>query len=121
MSVAMRIEVERKIVRAFVTSALDAGYRLSVSLERGFDVDEMLLGSTNRSEIINEAFAGDECHIFVHAPTGDLVEDGEINSIGWVQFVYGNEGWDVLSNYTTNLDKLGILKDAEKIADRYSR
>lgn len=34
MSVKMRQEVERKIVGAFVDSALKAGHRLSVSLER---------------------------------------------------------------------------------------
>ena len=39
MSVKMRQEVERKIVGAFIDAALAAGYRLSVSLERGYDLD----------------------------------------------------------------------------------
>lgn len=55
MSVVMRREVEQKIVGAFVDSALKAGYRLGVSLEKGYDIDEMLLGSTDRAKIMEES------------------------------------------------------------------
>ena len=45
MSVKMRQEVERKIVGQFVRDALAAGHRLAVSLQKGYDIGEMLLGS----------------------------------------------------------------------------
>jgi len=120
MSVKMRQEIERKIVGAFVTAALAAGYRLAVSLERGYDVEDMLLDSTDHDKIMEEAFAGDECHIFVHPKDGPATVNGKVNSIGWVYAVFGNDGYDVISNNTTNLDDLGLLKEAEKISDQYA-
>lgn len=117
MSVKMRQEVERKIVGQFVRDALAAGYRLAVSLERGYDIDEMLLGSTDYDAIMEAAFAGDECHIFVQPGDGPTTEDGLVVSRGHVFCVMGNDGWDVISDYTTNLELL--LTEANKIADNY--
>src|SRR5262245_51001797 len=135
MSVKMRQEVERKIVRRFVKDALAAGYRLAVSLERGYDTDDMLLGSRDLKKIMEEAFAGDECHIFVQPAEGPTtIEDDadlrerlygatkrltRVNSIGWVYLVMGNDGYDVISDYTMNLEELGLMAGADKIADRY--
>jgi hypothetical protein len=118
MSIAIRQEIERKIVSSFVQAALAKGYRLAVSLERGYDTDEMLLGSRDRRKIIEEAFAGDEAHIFVQPAEGNTVQDGQVVSIGWVYVVLGNDGWDVISDYTTNLEPL--MAGANKLADKYS-
>jgi hypothetical protein len=118
MSNAIRREVERKIITSFVQSALAKGYRLAVSLERGYDVDEMLLGSRNRREIVNAAMSGDEAHIFVQPAAGELVQNGQIVSEGWVRVVLGNDGWDVICDYTTNLEPL--MTGANKLAGKYS-
>lgn len=118
MSVQMRQEVERKIVGRFVKDALAKRYRLAVSLERGYDTDTMLLGSTDKAKIMEEAFAGDECHIFVQPTEGPTIKDGAVVSIGWVYCVFGNGGWDVISDYTTNLEEL--LAGANAISDQYS-
>ncbi len=120
MSIAMRQEMERKIVSQFVRDAIAAGKRLAVSLERGYDTADMLLGSTDEKAIMDAAFAGDECHIFVQAADGDTVVDGQVASEGWVFCVMGNDGWDVISDYTTNLEDNGILKNALEIAEKYS-
>lgn len=119
MSVVMRQEVEKKIVGAFVDSALKAGYRLGVSLEKGYDIDEMLLGSTDREKIMEEAFAGDECHIFVQPAEGELVEKGRLVSKGWIYCVFGNDGWDVVSDCSGSMDRLGLMTEAEKLSDHY--
>lgn len=113
----MRREVEQKIVSQFVDDALKEGYRLTVSLERGYDIDDCLLGSRDKQKILEEAFAGDECHIFVHNPTGPLIENGSLATIGWVYFVMGNDGYDVISDYTTRMEEL--LTKANKLADYY--
>lgn len=134
MSVKMRQEVERKIVGQFVRDALAAGHRLAVSLERGYDIDEMLLGSRDEAKIMEEAFAGDECHIFVQSADGPTTEDGaadarerlygadatirRVVSIGHVYCVMGNDGWDVINDYTTNLETL--LAGANKVSEQYS-
>lgn len=110
--------MEKKIVRQFVNDALAKGYRLAVSLERGYDVEEMLLGSTDVAKIMDEAFSGDEAHIFVQPGDGELITgDGQVVSEGWVFIVLGNGGWDVISDYTVNLEPL--LVRANKIADHY--
>lgn len=118
MSVKMRIEVEQKIVGKFVRDALRAGHRLAVSLERGWDIDEMVLGSRDYKKIMSEAFAGDECHIIVQPAKGPTVENGVVISEGWVYCVFGNGGWDVISDYTTNLEPL--LEGANKISNHYA-
>lgn len=134
MSVKMRQEVERKIVGQFVRDALAAGHRLAVSLERGYDVDEMLLGSRDFDKIMEQAFAGDDCHIFVQSADGPTIEEGNANpreriygaaskirrvvSIGWVYCVFGNDGYDVVSDYTTNLENL--LAGANSLSEQYA-
>lgn len=110
-------DIEKRIVRRFVKDAIAEGYRLAVSLERGYDVDDMLLGSVDVAKIMDEAFTGDEAHIFVQPKDGELVTgDGQVVSIGWVYIVLGNDGWDVISDYTVNLEAL--LDGANRLADK---
>lgn len=122
MSVKMRQEVEQKIVGALVDSLLADGYRISVSLERGYDIDDMtangVLGTRDRAKIMEEAFAGDECHLFVHDAVDPLIVDDYIDSFGWVYVVFGNDGWDCISDYTVNLEPL--MTDAKAISDHYA-
>jgi hypothetical protein len=113
-----RQRTERRIVRQFVVEALSAGHSLSVSLENGYDTEDMLLSSKKIKDIMDEAFGGDECHIFVHEGIDDpkdAIIGGQLNSIGWVHLVFGNDGWDVIANYTTNLEEL--LAPANKLAE----
>lgn len=111
-------KVEREILERTVDALLAAGYRIGVSLERGYDVDDMLLGSRDRDAIIEEAWAGDDCHIFAQPAEGPTVEDGSVVSEGWVYLVYGNDGWDTMSDYTTNLED--VLKPVNDYADSLS-
>jgi hypothetical protein len=116
MTTAIR-SVEQKIVRKFVEDALAAGKRLAVSLERGYDLKEMLLGSRDVEAIMAEAFAGDQAHLFVQPGEGKTVDAGQVVSEGWVFIVLGNDGYDVISDYTVNLESL--LAGANKLADTY--
>jgi hypothetical protein len=121
MSVKMRQEVEQKIVGRFVKDALAAGKRLAVSLERGYDHETMLYGSTDYKKIMEEAFAGDEAHIFIQPADGPVAdENGSCISEGWVYCVFGNDGWDVISDYSANELTEKLLVGANKISDRYS-
>lgn len=122
MTTAIRQRIEREIVSSFVQSALAKGYRLAVSLERGYDIEDMrenlVLGSRDRAKIINAVFDGDDAHIFVQPAEGPTVEDGRVVSEGWVYVVLGNDGWDCINDYTTNLEPL--MLGANKLADKYS-
>lgn len=46
-----------------------------------------------------------------------VVKKGAANH-GWVRFVYGNDGWDVISDYTTNLED--VLKPVADWAEKLS-
>jgi hypothetical protein len=118
MTVKMRQEVERKVVGQLVRDILKAGYRLAVSLERGYDVDEMLIGSTDYKAIMDAAFAGDEAHIFIQPTDGPTLENGQVISDGRVYLVFGNDGYDVISDYTVNLEPL--MAGANNVSDRYA-
>jgi hypothetical protein len=116
--IKMRQEVERKIVGALVRRLLKEKFRLTVSAERGYDIDELLLGSVDYKTIMDRAFDLDDCHIFVHAADGELVDDGRLVAEGWFYLVFGNDGYDVISDYTTGVEP--YMTEANAISDKYS-
>jgi len=106
MNVEQRQKIEKKIARKFVKVALANGYTISV--DNGGDECE-LENSTDLRKIMAAMFATDEEHLL-------LTKDGK--RVGWVYFVYGNDGWDVIADYTTNLESL--MPEVDKLADRYA-
>lgn len=120
-TVKARRFVERAICLRLVKDILKAGYRIGVSLERGYDCESgMLLGSTDKRKIIEELFAGDDCHLFVQPAEGPLVENGQVVSEGWVYLVFGNDGWDVVSDYCLPARLQPLMAGAEKISDKWA-
>lgn len=105
--VAKRQAIEKRIVRAFAKSAFAAGFTLLI--DNGGDDDERIATSTVR-QTMKEIMATDEDRIYV-------MRDGK--AIGWAYFVYGNSGWDVLSDYTVNLEeKYKITQEAQALAEK---
>lgn len=111
MSVKMRQLVEREIATAVVDVLLTAGFNISVD-NGDNDGHEYQLGySTNRADILNAMFLTDDERLYVG-------RDGE--TIGWVYLVYGNDGWDVISDYTVNLESLiGEGTTVDKVIKKY--
>lgn len=103
MNIKLRQQIERQIATAFVDEALKQGYSLTVN--NGGDTDE-IKPTTDQRTILEAMFATDDEHLIV-------IKDGK--RIGWVRFVYGNSGWDVISDYTTNLEHL--MGPVNKLAD----
>lgn len=88
-----RQEIERKIAIATIKDLLNSGHSISVN-----DGEEVTLErSTDQTDILDAMFTTDEDYLIAH-------KDGELTSIGWVRFIYGNDGWDVVNDYTTNLE-----------------
>lgn len=110
MSVKMRQEVERRIAEQVIKDAIAAGYTLGV-----YDGEEVTLrGSSDAAAVLGAMFTSDEDSILVYdspAPTEDA-------PFGWVRFIYGNDGWDVIHDYTINLEP--VMVEANKLADSYS-
>lgn len=107
MTINERIKIERQIVRRVIKDAIARGYSCSVSGERGYDIDEMLVGCKKIDKVLQECTNYEECHLFLTPPDVDpIIQDGAVVSEGWVYFVFGNDGYDVISDYTSNLETL---------------
>jgi hypothetical protein len=99
-------DLEEKIVRQVIKDALAAGYKLTVNDGQ----DDVLTLSTKPREVFGVMFSTDEDYLFLR--------EGPEGNTGWVRFVYGNDGWDVVNDYTTNIE--AVMKGATEISDRYS-
>jgi hypothetical protein len=103
-----RQQMERAICSAFVRSCLKAGYTLSVHNGEEF----VISNSKSYKAVMAELFSTDEEYIYVRNHAGER--------IGWVFCVYGNDGYDVFSDYTTGLEALGLMTKANEVSDRLS-
>jgi hypothetical protein len=104
-----RINLEKKIARVIVRDAIRAGYSLNVN--NGGDGNELTEPSTDHATVIRAMFQTDQEHLLVYNSSNG-------KQIGWVFFVYGNDGWDIVNDYTVNLEP--IMKRADAIADKHS-
>jgi hypothetical protein len=112
-SVKMRQLVEREIAYAIVDSLLEAGF--SIAIDNGDNNgNEFEIAKTRNRRAIKGALAQtDDEYLFVYTSND--------KQYGWVRLVYGNDGWDVLSDYTVNLEKfIGNGTKVAKITDKYA-
>lgn len=103
-----RLRIERKIMHRTAKDLIAAGYLVSVD-----DGEEITLhDSTDLDAILAACFTTDEDVLRVRKVAGEQF-------FGWVQFIYGNSGWDVICDHTTNLtDALeGVSAYAERFED----
>jgi len=99
-------EMEAVIVRNAVHELLDHGFTLSV--DNGGD-DYEIDRSVDAEAVIAELGHTDEDRLM--ARTGDVIK-------GWVHFVYGNDGYDVICDMTVSLEP--YLPDTLAIAEGYA-
>jgi hypothetical protein len=98
-----RQEIERQIAQKVIADALAAGYALDV-----FDSEEYAIEkSTDADAILEAMFTTDDDRLFFH-------KDGK--RVGWVWFIYGENGWDVINDYTVNLED--VLKGASELSEQ---
>ncbi len=102
-----RIAIERRIVKKTIDDLLAAGFELAVH-----DGEEWHERTTDRAKLIDAIMNTDEDRLFVYRADGPK---GRRDWFGWVFFVYGNDGWDVMSDYTVNLED--TLKPVNALAD----
>ena len=108
--VVKRQKIEKAIVRRIVRDALKAGYTLNIS--NGGDGYE-LPAPTDKYKVANDTlFATDEEHLY-------FFKEGK--RVGWVFFVYGNSGYDVVCDNTDKPEINDILKGCEEVAARHDK
>ena len=109
---ALRNRIEEQIVERCIADLLAAGYSLGVH-----DGEEITIHhSTNAAAVRKAMFTTDEDRLFVYLKTGP---QGKRDWFGWVFFVYGNDGWDVISDNTCNLED--ALKGVTDYAETFER
>lgn len=100
-------DIEARIMRACIATLLGAGYVLSVD-----DGDGLLSPrSTDADYVFSIMRTGEEDFLHVARP-------GWAN-VGWVRFIYGNEGAVVINDHSVNLE--AVLKPVNDLADRLDR
>lgn len=111
-----RQKVERAIARRVIADLIAAGYALSV--DNGADGDEGNVRdyetlSRDPVKVFDRMFQTDEDYIFVWEAKGAKAHYAAAHSgkeekgkVGWVRFIYGNSGWDVINDHTTNLSNV---------------
>lgn len=106
LALTIRLKMERAIVKQVIASLIDAEYEVQAFYDlSGDDVASPV--TSDKDIAINNMFETNEASLQVFSKG--------IN-IGWVQFVYGNDGYDVIHDYTTNLDT--ALQAALDICDK---
>lgn len=96
-----RARLELAIVNQLFESATKAGYRLYEGEEVG------IVGPSQ--ELKELLFDLDDAVVFV--------DDAATNAeVGWISLVFGNDGYDLISDYTVNLEE--FLKDCDQLANR---
>lgn len=104
-AVQARQEIERAIAARVIESAIAQGCTIDVN-----DGEETVLKRGNDLKtVLNAMFETDDEWLIIRM-------NG--HKIGWVRLIYGNDGWDVVNDYTTNLEP--IMTEANALIDSYS-
>lgn len=101
-----RIAVEAEIVEKTVDALLAAGYMLQTDI---MEDARPHAPAADRAAILAEMMDVDDEYL------GAFQADDLGKPLAWVRFVYGNDGYDVISDYTTNLES--ILAPINEFAD----
>jgi hypothetical protein len=98
-------EVERRIMKRTIKELFASGYQLGVN-----DGEEVTIRhSTDARAVLAALRTTDDDYLLVYR--------GDGAQVGWVRFVYGNSGPDVIADYTTNLET--VMRPVEAYADRF--
>jgi hypothetical protein len=102
-STCHRIGIEADIVTRTVDALLAAGYALAVSDGGDLRPEKP---SRDREVVLRELMETDDDFLGVWKLTTGVTGLTEHTDLpnGWVYFVYGNDGWDVINDYTVNLE-----------------
>lgn len=110
IGVKLRQKIEKQIAARCIAELLEAGFDITVNDGE----EDTVIRSTNPSEIAEAMMSSDEDYLIVHSAQTDLRS-------GWVRFIYGNDGPDVINDYTVNLEPFlkSTIALGEALEDQY--
>lgn len=102
MNIEQRREIERDIVRRVVEDAIITGHTVQTAIDGSHhETVESTMGAM---------FSVDTEKLYIY-------ELCSPSPVGWVIFVYGNSGWDVIADYADNPHMRDLLAGAFALAD----
>ena len=108
MTLEQRQALEGQVMKSAISELIAAGFVLSV-----FDGEEITVKkSTDESAIFAAMRTADIDTLYADRPNGD----GRENCRRFVQFVYGNDGWDVIADNSSSLED--YLSQTDALANR---
>ena len=99
----LRHRHERAIAERLVTDAIAQGYQVSVNDGEGWVVKR----STDSKAIMAALFSTDEDYIRIR-------KDGEETSVGTFTLVYGNDGWDVIADWSYSAETEAVMQRIQR-------
>ena len=106
MTPAQLRAIDRRIAEAVIDEALRLNYLISVHDGEVF----ALTRSKDTAAVLAAMFSTD-------MDTLKFRDGNTEEAIGWVDFIYGNSGWDVIANSSANPLTDALLAPAEKLAN----
>ncbi len=103
---AKRIKIEGKIAAALIDALLARGLQLSVHDSEEFTVTK----STDKGEVIRALFTTDMDSIHGHTADG--------KAACWWSMIYGNSGWDVISDFSANDLSEEVWNELKPVLDK---
>lgn len=95
IGVKARQKIEKQIAASAIADLIEAGYEVTVNDGEEDTVER----STEPGKIAEAMMTTDEDYLIVYLP-------GVPARAGWVRFIYGNDGPDVINDYTLSLEKV---------------
>ena len=99
----LRHRHERAIAERLVTDAIAQGYQVSVNDGEAWVVKR----STDSKAIMAALFSTDEDYIRIR-------KDGEETSVGTFTLVYGNDGWDVIADWSYSAETEAQMEQIQR-------
>ena len=100
-------QLEGAIMAQVILDALAAGYRISVD--------------DGEDELTPQQTLGDILAVMGATDSGDWLRFADPANqgkrVGWIHFIYGNDGYDVIADYSANPATAALLANAERLTD----
>lgn len=109
-AVVKRQSIERQICEKVIDDLLAAGFFLQFDYVLDDPDTDAVEANNDPIQLKKDLMACDEERLLVFR-----TKDASEGCVGWVYFVYGNDGPDVICDYTTNLEE--HLAGANKLAE----
>ena len=87
---ARRMRAEKRMASALIKACISRGFYVSVDNGEAVEIDK----SRSYKAVMDVMWQTDEEHV--------LIYDAEGKCLGWFFLVYGNDGWDLISDYNAN-------------------